>query len=337
MTAYSYGPADPTDVVGRRIGAFVIDVVLMSAVALAVLTSMFLSRSEVVPASEYECVTTDDSSFDDGFGDDSGFSTEIEINSSFCIETGDDVRYIPPEEEDGFVLQAYGTAFGLQVLNFVILQGLTGASLGKLILGLRVVRADGRVANMGWILLRTVVLQIDALCCGLLPGLVLVFSTKGHRRLGDMASGTFVVRKESVGAPLQVPGVTTGYGGPGYPGTGGYGGAPGWPTPGPQQGWPGGGTPQGWPGAGTPQGWPAPDEPQGWPGADEQQGWPPAPVDQGQTGGWGAGTPGDAAQTPSDDGPTWDPARNAYIQYDRELEAWMQWDDDARAWRPISQ
>src|SRR5699024_12932 len=59
---------------------------------------------------------------------------------------------------------------------------------------------------------------IDTLCF-FLPGAILVFTTKGHRRLGDMAAGTFVVSKQAVGTPPHVPGVTA----PEWPAAGGYG------------------------------------------------------------------------------------------------------------------
>jgi hypothetical protein len=47
-----------------------------------------------------------------------------------------------------------------------------------------------------------------------------------------------------------------------------------------------------------------------------------------------AAAPGAAA---SGDGPRWDEARNAYIQYDQAQGAWLQWDDTAQAWKPIAQ
>ncbi|HET8929968.1 MAG TPA: hypothetical protein VFN21_04860, partial [Acidimicrobiales bacterium] len=36
------------------------------------------------------------------------------------------------------------------------------------------------------------------------------------------------------------------------------------------------------------------------------------------------------------DKPTWDDARNAYIQYDSERSEWLEYDDTAKEWKPIS-
>lgn len=286
---YAQPQADPTNVVGRRIGAYAIDLVLMALVIAAFVVPVFISALETDTTGVIDCTTG--SSFDDERFD--------ENSPAFCFDDGDDVRYVPQDEEGTLTAQVYGIAFLVQALNLLVLQGLTGASLGKLILGLRVIRTDGRKAGIGWAALRWILLFVDSFCF-FLPGAILVFVTKGHRRLGDMAAGTFVVRKEHVGAPPQVPGVT----GPATwaPTGGGYGAAPGgsWPA-----------------GPAAPGGWTPPAGPT-----------PPSST-------WAPG--GDAAAAPSGEGPTWDGARNAYIQYDRDRSAWVQWDDTTKEWRPIDQ
>lgn len=306
MTAYAQPYSDPTDVAGPRIGAFVIDTILMSIVALAVIVPLFNSTAEKVPADQYECVTDGDND-----GSVSRGVAKFEVDTTYCFEVGDDVYVIPPDDENVFTLQWLSIYFGIQALNLVVLQGLTGASVGKHLLGLRVIREDGRIANIGWAALRWIILFIDQIFC-FMPGIILLFTTKGHRRLGDMAASTFVVRKSAVGAPPQVPGVNV----PAWPaGVGGYPGpgAPGaWGAQPPQQ--PGTWAP---PGAGyssPQQSGPAPGQP------------PAGPAPGGAPGGGAGG-----------DGPTWDPARNAYIQYDRAQQAWVQWNDDAQEWRPIDQ
>lgn len=301
---YAQPMADPTNVVGRRIGAYAIDGLLMLVLTIAVVYPIFISLSETAPSGRVQCAGT--SNLDGNtLGDGTTFRTQID--SQFCFELGDEVRYIPEGDTGAFTAQAYGLAFGIQALNLVVLQGLSGASLGKLMVGLRVIRQDGQKAGLGWAALRWVLLFVDSFFC-FLPGAILVFATKGHRRLGDMAASTFVVRQHSVGTPPQVPGVTgpvawQGTGQQGYPG-----------YPGQQQG-----------------GWPAgPAAPGGWAG----------PPTTGQSGTWaptGTGTPPAPGGVPSGEGPTWDAARNAYIQYDRGQGAWVQWDEDTKAWRPIDQ
>lgn len=297
---YAQHTADPTNVVGRRIGAYAIDLLLMVLLAGAIIVPVFLSALETAPAGTVDCET--DSSFD---GDTTFDQSPNASDRSFCFDDGDEVRYIPVDEEGSITAQAYGIVFGIQALNLVVLQGLTGASLGKAMVGLRVIRQDGQKAGIGWAALRWLLLFVDSLCF-FLPGVVLVFVTKGHRRIGDMAASTFVVRKESVGTQPQVPGVT----------------APAWPVGG-QPGY------QGAQGQ-VPGGWPAgPAAPAGWAGPPTGQAGTWAPSD--------AATPADAGGGAGGEGPTWDAARNAYIQYDRDASAWVQWSDDAGQWRPIDQ
>lgn len=289
---------DPTDVLGRRIGAYVIDAVLLLIIVFAVMVPKFDADAVTVPAQGLTCEDLSD-------------ARSSEFNSTFCFQDGNELRVIPEDKEDSFVATAWITIIGTQALNWILLQGLTGASVGKLLVGLRVVRRDGRVANIGWAALRWLLLIVDGIICGLLPGIVLVSSTKGHRRLGDMAANTFVVRKAYVGQPVIVPGLTAGASSyaAGYTAPT-YGAPPGW-------------------GADVP-----PTAPGGW-------GGPPA-TGSGAPFGSPASPSAPSAPTapsaaPGADAPSWDAARNAYIQYDRELASWMQWDDASNQWKPISQ
>jgi len=299
----TYAPTggDPTAVVGRRIGAYALDFVLVLLVLVPVCVWSFQTNAIVDRTGNVECAESGSGRSRPGV---------VEIDSSFCLELDGDVHYLDGDGEDQLLYWFYGTLFTVQVLNLVVLQALTGASVGKLLVGLRVVRLEtGERAGFGWTVLRWILLFIDGFC--LIPGIVLVSSTKGHRRLGDLAAGTVVVHKHLVGhGPIAVPGLNAPlpYGGPGWgaPGAGpGYGG--------PSTGYGG----QGW---GAPQGGWTPQTGSGpttWPPRQD-----PAPP--------GTGT------TPSADNPSWDEARQAYIQYDRELSEWMQWDDVDKAWKPIS-
>ncbi len=295
---YAQPQADPTSVVGRRIGAYAIDSLLIGLLFFAAIYPLFMSASTEIPS---EGVTCSSSTFENNSP---SSPSDREIDSPFCFQIGDSVRYIPKDDSGAFTGQFYGIGFGLAALNLVVVQGLTGASIGKLLLGLRVIRQDGSKAGIGWAALRWVLLYVDGFCC-FLPGLILVFTTKGHRRLGDMAASSFVVRKEAVGTPPQVPGIT----------------AAAWPMPNqgfqPQgQAW---GTGQGTPGTG----WSPPGQGGAWPPTS-----PPASA---------SASTGDPSAMPGADAPTWDAARNAYIQYDHDLAAWMQWSDATNSWQPIDQ
>src|SRR3546814_1986520 len=71
----------------------------------------------------------------------------------------------------------------------VVLQGLTGWTIGKLITGLRVVGEDGRAPGLGKALLRWVLWVLDGFPYVLpLVGGIVALTTVGHRRVGDMAA-----------------------------------------------------------------------------------------------------------------------------------------------------
>lgn len=272
--------SDPTAVLGRRIGAYAIDFLLMLLIMVPIGAWYFTSNAETDRSGRDICNIED--------------SRSGGINSTYCLRLGDETRYLTDSKANQFTFLVYGAAFTAQVLNLVLLQGLTGASIGKHALGLRVVRTEsGERAGFGWIVLRWLLLVVDALCC-ILPGIVLAASTKGHRRLGDMAAGTVVVGRDSVGhGPIAIPGLTAPPAGPAQSG--------GWAPPS---------------SGSSPAGWAPPTSPPTSPST------PP---------------PAGPAVTPGADAPTWDPARSAYIQFDRELGQWMQWDDTEGAWKPISQ
>jgi len=84
---------------------------------------------------------------------------------------------------------------------FGLLPGLTGWTPGKLITGLRVVRADRERAGMGRSLARPFLWIADGFPY-FIPGLVgfiLILSTKEHRRVADYVAGTYVVDSAEVG------------------------------------------------------------------------------------------------------------------------------------------
>jgi uncharacterized RDD family membrane protein YckC len=77
---------------------------------------------------------------------------------------------------------------------FVTVQGTTGASPGKALLGLRVVRPDGTTPGWRRSLVRVVAWVVDGLALVLPVALWSAWFTPGHRRVGDWVAGTYVVR-----------------------------------------------------------------------------------------------------------------------------------------------
>jgi uncharacterized RDD family membrane protein YckC len=84
----------------------------------------------------------------------------------------------------------------LLVVYFPLTEGLTGRSLGKVISQTKVVDASGRNPGVGKAAIRTLtrLIEVNPLLAGGIPaGLIANFS-KTHQRLGDMLSGTFVLK-----------------------------------------------------------------------------------------------------------------------------------------------
>jgi uncharacterized RDD family membrane protein YckC len=93
---------------------------------------------------------------------------------------------------------AFLVFFGLLVLLylavFVVVQGLTGASPGKALLGIRVVRHDGTSPGLLRSIVRAAAWVVDGLALLVPIALWSAWLTPGHRRVGDWVAGTFVIR-----------------------------------------------------------------------------------------------------------------------------------------------
>src|SRR5262249_34915646 len=129
---------DPTNVMGRRIAAFVIDVLIYTAVGIAVLA--LTKDHSYVHAPDHACRTLRDAGF-----------------SGQCAQFGSRVY----TWKTGGWLAGWFIALGVSFSNNVLLQGNTGASVGKLILGLRVVDGQGQIASMGRNFVRWLLLLVD--------------------------------------------------------------------------------------------------------------------------------------------------------------------------------
>jgi len=82
----------------------------------------------------------------------------------------------------------------LSLLYYGLSEALTGQTLGKKALGVRVARVDGAKAGAGAVAIRTLLRIVDSLPLAYLVGLIAVLATGQKRqRLGDLAAGTTVV------------------------------------------------------------------------------------------------------------------------------------------------
>jgi uncharacterized RDD family membrane protein YckC len=160
-------PERDTKVVGRRVVAFLIDLLVASAVNLGVFFSFADKHDEAPGGTVYAQITLNE--------------------DVYAITGGKAALY--------FLIVI---AFGL--LWWVVLPGLKGWTVGKLVTGVRVVDAQGRCpAGIGRNLVRQFLWVADAFpyLIPYLTGFVTAMSTSGNRRIGDMVAGTYVVRAQS--------------------------------------------------------------------------------------------------------------------------------------------
>jgi uncharacterized RDD family membrane protein YckC len=81
------------------------------------------------------------------------------------------------------------------VLYYILLEGYLGQTVGKMMLGIKVVREDnGGVPGVGGATIRTLLRIVDGLFSYLVAFVTVLISGK-NQRLGDMAAHTLVVRK----------------------------------------------------------------------------------------------------------------------------------------------
>jgi uncharacterized RDD family membrane protein YckC len=157
---------DPTQVITRRAVAFVVDALLLTLIPTA--TALLVGGADIrrgdcpdpLPAGR-DCI---------------GFKNEVMLidKSAFFVFVG---------------------VLALLYLGvFVTVQGFTGASPGKALLGVRVVRADGTTPGWRRSLVRVVAWVVDGLALLVPIALWSAWLTPGHRRVGDWVAGTYVVR-----------------------------------------------------------------------------------------------------------------------------------------------
>ena len=82
------------------------------------------------------------------------------------------------------------------VLYFILLEGLLGATIGKRLMGLRVVRVDGSPADLGRAIGRNLLRAIDALPAFNILGVVLIVTSPEKTRVGDRVAGTRVIYRD---------------------------------------------------------------------------------------------------------------------------------------------
>jgi len=107
-------------------------------------------------------------------------------------------KTVDEEDSQMYSVSLNGWPFVLYIFlswaYFVVFEGLTARTPGKLLMGLKVVKLDGGRYDWKAVLLRNVLRIVDGLPVLYIVGLVTVAVTQRNQRLGDLAAGTLVVR-----------------------------------------------------------------------------------------------------------------------------------------------
>lgn len=110
------------------------------------------------------------------------------------------VTYGQPNDEGGYTLSNDPKGwwiFIVWIIYFPVIESIRGQTLGKLILGLRVVTKNGRAISFGQALKRRLVDMIDFFFFGIVA-VITIKNTPDHQRVGDLWAKTIVIGGDSV-------------------------------------------------------------------------------------------------------------------------------------------
>jgi uncharacterized RDD family membrane protein YckC len=156
----------PTKVIGRRIVAFLIDLLILAVIVAGAWFALTSQQSGSCPAG--------------GGG----------------INIGDNCRGFY-SGDDGKRAAWFAIIFVAWLVLFVIVPGLKGTSPGKSAVGIRVVDERGYPPGIGRSLVRALLFWLLE---GALIGVIVAAVSQRNQRIGDMVAKTLVVDKDAVGA-----------------------------------------------------------------------------------------------------------------------------------------
>jgi len=104
----------------------------------------------------------------------------------------------------GPVMFALVFGFAAFELYPIVMEFRDGATIGKRIVGIHVISHDGLPIDLGQAVIRNLVRAVDFLTPLYLFGGTVSLMNRHHRRLGDLAAGTVVVRKRRSVRPSEI-------------------------------------------------------------------------------------------------------------------------------------
>ena len=172
----------PTQVVGRRVVAFIIDGLILAAISAI-----------------------------------GWFALTKNVGSGGCIGGGVEINNKCRGFTDGGNRTLWILINSIASIGILwVMQGLTGKTPGKAMMGIRVVNAEGQPPGIWRAALRSILWIIDDFpyIIPLLTGFITSLTSQRNQRVGDMVASTFVVDKNAAGSPTgQVGGGQFGGGG----------------------------------------------------------------------------------------------------------------------------
>lgn len=177
---------EPDRRLGRRAGAALIDFTLLGAID-ATLFFVAATRVEAGPAAARVDVCE---------------AARRTGGASLCTSLND-TAYVM---RDGEAVRYWAAIAAVSFVFLVVVPALVGGSVGKLLLGLRVVDAEGRPASLRRHFLRWLLLPID-LVPGCFPIVALSVARQSPwgQRVGDRVATTYVVSRERQGLVIEGP------------------------------------------------------------------------------------------------------------------------------------
>jgi len=94
--------------------------------------------------------------------------------------------------------QSLGAQLGVSLVGliyFIVMEATKGATVGKMVMGLKVVKKDGSAISWPESVIRNLLRIVDALPVFYIVGIICIAVTDLKQRVGDMAAGTLVVKK----------------------------------------------------------------------------------------------------------------------------------------------
>ena len=95
----------------------------------------------------------------------------------------------------GAIFTVVGISYVLWIIYYTYFEGTSGQTIGKRVMNIRTISADGSQLSMAQAFVRNILRIVDYLPTLYILGIILFFVTSEHQRIGDMVAGTVVVRE----------------------------------------------------------------------------------------------------------------------------------------------